>query len=89
MAGLQTEFLGRYNVSNRLGYEYTVCYVENFTQGSSFWQTQNPAHLHLPRLAMQLAVMIFLSHTLMFVLRYLHQPRFVAEVIVITHFICL
>ncbi|KAH7561082.1 hypothetical protein ACOSP7_016356 [Xanthoceras sorbifolium] len=77
----EANIFGRYNISNAQGYEITICYMQNITQGSSFWQTQNTFYLHLPLLSMQLALMIFISRLLMLILKPLGQPRFVAEVI--------
>ncbi|KAI9194769.1 hypothetical protein LWI28_009056 [Acer negundo] len=78
---MENQIIGRYNISNPQGYEITVCYMQNVSVGSSHWQTENPAFLHLPLLTLQLAIMIFVSRILMFVFRPLRQPRFVAEVI--------
>ncbi|KAK2643410.1 hypothetical protein Ddye_025173 [Dipteronia dyeriana] len=56
--------------------------IYSVTAGSSQWQTQNPAYLQIPLLALQLAIMIFLSRILIFIFRPLRQPRFVMEVII-------
>ncbi|XP_031288312.1 LOW QUALITY PROTEIN: cation/H(+) antiporter 15-like [Pistacia vera] len=49
--------------------------------GDSFWKLNNPFDLYLPLIAIQLSLMISINHILMFILRLLHQPRFVAKVI--------
>ncbi|KAH7561083.1 hypothetical protein ACOSP7_016354 [Xanthoceras sorbifolium] len=78
---VETQVLGRYNISNSQGYEIKVCYMQNIKEGYSSWQIQNPFYLYLPVLAMQLSLMIFLSRILMVILKPLGQPRFVSEVI--------
>ncbi|KAK0603860.1 hypothetical protein LWI29_009499 [Acer saccharum] len=78
---MENQIMGRYNITNLQGYEIIVCYMQNVSASSSLWQTQNPATLHLPILALQLALMIFVSRILMFVFRPLRQPRFVMEAI--------
>ncbi|KAJ0020286.1 hypothetical protein Pint_32105 [Pistacia integerrima] len=54
--------------------------MKNATMGDSFWKLNNPFDLYLPLIAIQLSLMISITHILMFILRPLHQPRFVAKV---------
>ncbi|KAL5832827.1 hypothetical protein ACOSQ3_016501 [Xanthoceras sorbifolium] len=75
------EFGGKYFVQNFSGYEISVCYITNKTIGNTPWQNQNSVSTYLPSLAVQLGFMIFFRHLLVYLLKPLHQPRFIAQVV--------
>ncbi|KAJ0017361.1 hypothetical protein Pint_10017 [Pistacia integerrima] len=66
-------------------YEVNVseaCFILNITSTSGLWQGDNPLTDSLPSLLVQLAFIIFINNSLFILLKPLHQPRFVTDILV-------
>lgn len=60
----------------------TVCYLKNYSRNDGLWRTENPLINSLHVLVIQLVLILFLNHVLVFLLRPLRQPRIVADILV-------
>ncbi|KAK2642796.1 hypothetical protein Ddye_024559 [Dipteronia dyeriana] len=59
-----------------------ACHVLNITTTNGIWHSQNPLVESLPLLITQLAVVLFFARSLFFILKPLHQPLFVTDILV-------
>ncbi|KAL6176574.1 hypothetical protein ACLB2K_053207 [Fragaria x ananassa] len=59
----------------------TVCYLKNYSRNDGLWRTENPLINSLHVLVIQLVLILFLNHVLVFLLRPLRQPRIVADIL--------
>lgn len=60
----------------------TVCYDIPVSITNGIWQAQNPLTEVLPLFVWQLTVILLITRLLFLVLKPLHQPRLVAEILV-------
>ncbi|KAK0578251.1 hypothetical protein LWI29_007450 [Acer saccharum] len=58
-----------------------ACHVLNITTTNGIWHSQNPLVESLPLLITQLAIVIFFARFLFFILKPLHQPLFVTDIL--------
>ncbi|XVE76778.1 hypothetical protein DITRI_Ditri13aG0008100 [Diplodiscus trichospermus] len=72
---------GKYNIVGGLEKQFNVCYKENRTFANNYWQAANPLLKFLPKLMMQLGIVIVLTRIVMIILKPIRQPRFVSEIL--------
>ncbi|KAK3205381.1 hypothetical protein Dsin_019427 [Dipteronia sinensis] len=60
---------------------HQACHVLNITTTNGIWHSQNPLVESLPLLITQLAIVIFFARFLFFILKPLHQPLFVTDIL--------
>lgn len=60
----------------------TTCQTPMKTTSEGAWQGDNPLHFALPLLILQICLVVVVTRSLAFVLKPLHQPRVIAEIIV-------
>lgn len=60
----------------------TACYIEEVFNPNAIWKTGPVLSTYAPLLFLQIAFNIILSNIFHYILRPLHQPRLVAEVLV-------
>lgn len=73
---------GNYTISRPGGLEIQVCYPEEFNKYDSPWQRQNPMMRAVPLLATELGFAIITIRLFIILLKPLHQPRFIPELLV-------
>ena len=62
----------------------TTCQTPMKTTSEGAWQGDDPLHFALPLLILQICLVVVVTRSLAFVLKPLHQPRVIAEIIVRT-----
>lgn len=64
--------------------ESMICYDLKVSINNGVWQAEDPVTESFPLFVLQLTVIILISRLLFLVLKPLHQPRLIAEVLVRT-----
>lgn len=64
--------------------ETVICYNLTISVSNGIWQTESPVLNSLPLFVSQLTIILFVTRLLILVLKPLHQPRLVAEILVST-----
>ncbi|KAF5741249.1 Cation proton exchanger [Tripterygium wilfordii] len=74
---------GNYTIYNfKGGGSFTVCYTDiDVSQDKVFWKNINPLVTSLPYFITQITVMMILNHFFTLILKPLHQPRFVCQML--------
>ncbi|KAF5746339.1 Cation proton exchanger [Tripterygium wilfordii] len=74
---------GEYTLSNMTQAGFIACYMENVIGDSDiFWKSSlNPMVKSVPMFTIQILIIIVINRLLTLILRYLHQPRFVCEML--------
>ncbi|XVF73575.1 hypothetical protein PTKIN_Ptkin12aG0213000 [Pterospermum kingtungense] len=76
-------WIGKYHILGGLDNQFDICFEQNRTSGNTtHWQASNPLLQLLPNFMLQLGIIILLTRVFMFILKPVHQPRFVSEILV-------
>ncbi|KAB1221355.1 Cation/H(+) antiporter 15 [Morella rubra] len=68
-------------MADRMINETVICYNLTISVSNGIWQTESPVLNSLPLFVSQLTIILFVTRLLILVLKPLHQPRLVAEIL--------